>query len=157
MRGLNFYHASHTEICIPRSLLHLEFGEGSREFFPYLFFQEQEKELSLHLCVCIFSSEGKSARGPFLLRHMAAAGRCSSSSWLPLQPVPELFWKFLVGCGHSSPACFLLWRAVLPSMSLCTLQRASHRSQQNDHRNDQYHSAYCQDFEEIMDLIIVGT
>lgn len=88
---------------------------------------------------------------------MAAAGRCSSSSWLPLQPVPELFWKFLVGCGHSSPACFLLWRAVLPSMSLCTLQRASHRSQQNDHRNDQYHSAYCQDFEEIMDLIIVGT
>lgn len=65
MRGVNFYHASHTQICVPLSPPHLEFGEGSREFFPYLFFSEQEKELSVHLCVCIFSSEGKSALDTF--------------------------------------------------------------------------------------------
>lgn len=65
MRGVNFYHASHTQICVPLSPPHLEFGEGSREFFPYLFFSEQEKELSVHLCVCVFSSEGKSALDPF--------------------------------------------------------------------------------------------
>ena len=91
MRGINFYHASHTQIYVPLLPTHLEFGEGSREFFPYLFFSEQKKELSMHVCVCIFSSEGS--------QHWSLCAVCSLACCCCSREL-SCFWSFFfTGCG----------------------------------------------------------
>lgn len=74
MRGINFYHASHTQNCVPLLPLHLEFGEGGREFFSlFVFLGTGEGTVCAFMCLYFPLRREGSAGRIFTQTHVAVA------------------------------------------------------------------------------------
>lgn len=103
MRGRNFYHASHAEICIPPSLLHLGLVRGAGSSFLTCFSRNRRRN---RLCIYVFVFSPLKGSQP--------AAHFYLDTWQQLGgvcPLPGCLCSPYLSCSGS-----FLWDVVIPHL-----------------------------------------